>query len=128
VTISSMASNNAEFTLTGLTLPVTLTAGQSATFTLTFTPQASGATSGSISFVSNATNGPVAEFVTGTGTAPAQHSVSLSWTASTSTIVRYNIYRGTQSGGPYAPLGTGNGTATTYTDSTVQAGQPTSTW
>jgi hypothetical protein len=123
VTISSASSNNAEFTLTGLTLPVTLNAGQSSTFTLTFTPQASGATSGNISFASNATNAPIAESVTGTGTAAVQHSVSLSWTASTSTVTGYNIYRGTQSGGPYAVLGAGNGTATTYSDSTVQGGQ-----
>ena len=123
VTISSISSNNAEFTLTGLTLPMTLGAGQSATFTVTFTPQASGATSGSISFASNATNEPVAESVTGTGTAAVQHSVSLSWTESTSTVSGYNIYRGTQSGGPYAALGAGNGTATTYTDSSVQPGR-----
>ena len=123
VTIWSVSSNNAEFTLTGLTLPETLSPGQSATFTLRFSPQASGATSGNFSFTSNATNGLLAESVTGTGTAPVQHSVSLSWTASTSTMVDYKIYRGTQSGGPYAVLGSGNGTATTYTDGTVQSGQ-----
>jgi fibronectin type 3 domain-containing protein len=49
--------------------------------------------------------------------------VSLLWTASTSTIAGYNVYRGTQTGGPYAQVGTGNGTATTYTDSAVQSGQ-----
>lgn len=38
-------------------------------------------------------------------------------------MVDYKIYRGTQSGGPYAVLGSGNGTATTYTDGTVQSGQ-----
>jgi hypothetical protein len=123
VTISAAASTNAEFSLTGLTLPLTLNAGQSASFTVTFTPQAGGATSGSLSFTSNATNSPVAETVTGTGIVPTQHTVSLSWTASTSTIAGYNVYRGTQTGGPYAQVGTGNGTATTYTDITVQSGQ-----
>jgi hypothetical protein len=123
VTISSAASNNPEFTLSGLTLPVTLSAGQSAAFTLTFRPQASGATSGSISFASNATNAPVAESVTGTGTAAVQHSVSLSWTASTSTVVGYKMYRGTQSGGPYGVITTAPDPSTSYTDSTVQAGQ-----
>lgn len=123
VTISAAASTNAEFSLTGLTLPLTLNAGQSASFTVTFKPQAGGATSGSLSFTSNATNSPVAETATGTGIVPTQHTVSLSWTASTSTIAGYNVYRGTQTGGPYAQIGTGNGTATTYTDSTVQSGQ-----
>jgi hypothetical protein len=123
VTISSAASSNAEFALSGLTLPLSLSSGQSASFTVTFTPQASGATSGSISFTSNATNAPVAQSVSGTGTAAVQHSVSLSWTASTSTVVGYNIYRGSQNGGPYTAISTGNGAGTTYTDSTVRAGQ-----
>lgn len=38
--------------------------------------------------------------------AMAQHSVALSWTASTSTTVtHYGVYRGTTSGGPYVYLG-----------------------
>jgi len=49
--------------------------------------------------------------------------VSLSWAASTSTVVGYNVYRGTQSGGPYAVLNSAADASTTYTDSTVQAGQ-----
>jgi hypothetical protein len=121
VTISGAASNNAEFKLGGLSLPVTLNAGQSATFTVTFTPQASGASSGSLSFTSNATNSPTAEAVSGTGVAPVQHTASLGWTASTSTVIAYNVYRGIQTGGPYAQIGSANGT--NYADSTVQSGQ-----
>jgi Cep192 domain 4/Abnormal spindle-like microcephaly-assoc'd, ASPM-SPD-2-Hydin len=122
VTITSASSSNAEFALSGLSLPVSLSAGQSASFTARFAPQASGTTSGTITFVSNATNGPVAESVAGTGIAPPQHTVSLSWTASTSTVVGYNVYRGTQSGGPYAAVTTAPDAGTTYTDNTVQAG------
>lgn len=58
--------------------------------------------------------------------APAQtaHTVNLSWTASTSAGVGYNVYRGTVSGGPYtllnaAPLGTAT---LTYADATVTEG------
>jgi hypothetical protein len=123
VTISSAISNNAEFAVSGLALPVTLNAGQSANFTVIFTPQASGAASGSITFTSNATNTAAVASLTGTGTPAPQHSVSLSWTASTSTVVGYNVYRGALTGGPYAMLGSGNGTGTSYTDSSVQAGQ-----
>jgi hypothetical protein len=123
VTVSSVVSNNGEFSLSGLALPVTLNAGQSANYTLTFTPQASGAVAGSISFASNATNGTVSETLSGTGTPAPQHSVSLSWTASTSTVTGYNVYRGSQSGGPYAAISVGGGTGTTYADSTVSAGQ-----
>ena len=120
VTISGAASNNGEFKLGGLSLPVTLNAGQSATFTVTFTPQASGASSGSLSFTSNATNSPTAEAVSGTGVAPVQHTASLAWAASTSTVTGYNVYRGVQTGGPYAQIGSANGT--NYADGTVQSG------
>jgi hypothetical protein len=123
VTVSGVSSSNPEFTLTGLTLPMTLSAGQSAPFTLKFAPQASGTASATITFTSNATNPPVTESLTGTGTPAPQHSVSLSWTASTSTVVGYNVYRGTQSGGPYAVLNGAADASTSYTDSTVQAGQ-----
>ena len=122
VTITSVSSTNSEFTLSGLTLPATLNAGQSANFTLTFAPQASGSASATITFASNATNPPVAASVAGTGTAPPQHSVSLAWTASTSTVAGYNVYRGSQSGGPYVAVNSGLDATTSYTDNSVQAG------
>ena len=123
VTVTSVSSSNPEFTLTGLTLPVTLAVGQSAPFTWTFAPQASGAASATVTFTSNATNPPVTAALTGIGLPAPQHTVSLSWVASTSTVVGYNVYRGTQSGGPYAVLNSAADASTTYTDSTVQAGQ-----
>jgi Abnormal spindle-like microcephaly-assoc'd, ASPM-SPD-2-Hydin len=49
--------------------------------------------------------------------------VDLSWTASTSTVSGYNIYRATVSGGPYTIINPSLQSGTTYTDSTVQAGQ-----
>jgi hypothetical protein len=54
---------------------------------------------------------------------PTQHSVSLSWTASVSSVVGYNVYRGTQPSGPY-PLKVNSSphTGTSFTDSTVQSG------
>lgn len=54
------------------------------------------------------------------------HAANLSWTASTSSNVSYyNVYRGTTSGGPYTKIGstTANSGATTYSDTSVQAGQ-----
>jgi hypothetical protein len=123
VTVSSVASSNPEFTITGLSLPLTLNSGQSAPFTLTFTPRASGAASATLTFSSNATNASLAESLAGTGAAPPQHSVSLGWTASTSTVAGYNVYRGTQSGGPYAVLNGSPDASTSYTDTSVQAGQ-----
>lgn len=57
-------------------------------------------------------------------TGAVAHSVTLSWTASTSSnVTGYNVYRGVQSGGPYTKLTATAVTGTTYTDNAVQAGQ-----
>lgn len=54
------------------------------------------------------------------------HMALLNWTASISpNISYYNIYRGATSGGPYTKIAstTANSGATTYQDTSVQAGQ-----
>ena len=121
VTVSSATVTSAEFSLSGIGFPLTIAAGQSVPFTLTFAPQMSGSTSAITSFTSNASNSAV-ESLAGTGAAPPQHCVDLSWNAS-STVVGYNVYRGSQSGGPYAKINSALDASTTYTDSSVQAGQ-----
>jgi hypothetical protein len=81
VTVSSDTFNGSSaFAISGLSLPVTIPAGQQAQFTITFTPQGGGVASESVSFGSDASNSPTVETLTGTGTVPT-HSVSLSWTA-----------------------------------------------
>jgi len=120
VTVASASINSGEFVLSGLSLPATIPAGKSATFTVTFTPGASGAASASLSFSSNASNSP-AESMTGTGTAPVQQSVNLTWTA-TADAVGYNIYRSTTSGSGYTMINPSLDGTTAYTDSTVVSG------
>jgi Abnormal spindle-like microcephaly-assoc'd, ASPM-SPD-2-Hydin len=122
VTVSSASLNNSEFVLSGISLPATLPAGQSATFTVTFKPSASGATSASLSFSSNAANSPAVQTMTGTGAAATQHTVDLTWNTS-SGAVGYNIYRGSVSGGPYTMINSSLDGTTAYTDSTVVSGQ-----
>lgn len=53
------------------------------------------------------------------------HSVTLNWLASiSSNVAGYNIYRGTSSGGPYSTkVNPVLVTGTSYTDTTVQAGE-----
>ena len=122
VTVSSVNVNNSQFVVSGLTFPLTLAAGQSAQFTVTFTPQSTGAKSGTASFTSDAANSPTVLGVSGTGTAPAQHSVLLSWTASVSpNITGYNVYRSTSSGGPYSKIASLDPN-TSYTDGSVTNG------
>jgi hypothetical protein len=122
VTVSSASVSNPEFSLSGVIFPLTIAAGQSVPITLAFAPQASGTASGALSFATNASNSPT-ESLTGAGLAPPQHSVSLSWTASTSTVVGYNVYRGGTSGGPYTRINSALESSTNYADSSVQAGQ-----
>jgi len=122
ITLSSASSNNSAFTLNGLTLPMTLAAGQSVPFTVTFAPTASGAASAKISFfASNATS--ASETATGSG-ATVQHRVELSWSASTSTSVAgYNVYRATSATGSYSRINTVLNPSMNYSDGTVQSGQ-----
>lgn len=125
ITVSSASMsgvNDSEFALSGISLPATLAAGQSANFTVTFTPGASGAASASLSFSSNASNSPAVQTMTGTGTAPVQHIADLNWTAAAD-AVGYNIYRSTASGGVYTMINTSLDGTTAYTDSTVVSGQ-----
>lgn len=122
VTVSSATSTSPEFSLGGLSLPATIAAGQSASFTLTFAPQSSGTASGSISLTSNAANTPTVETLTGSGTATSLHSASLHWNSSPSVVVGYNVYRSATSGGPYTKVNPVLDASTSYIDSSVQGG------
>ena len=70
-----------------------------------------------------ATSSSISGSTTLTVTAQMQHSVALSWNASTSQgIAGYNAYRSTVSGGPYTLLNSSLIATTSYTDLTVQSG------
>jgi len=122
VIVSSASVSSAEFTLTGPALPLTIAAGQTAAFTLTFTPQAAGSASATVSFVTNAAGSPLTESLTGSGAAAPQHFVDLNWTASTSSVSGYNIYRSTTSGTGYVKLNSSLNAGTSYSDTSVTAG------
>ena len=125
VTVTATSTNNSVFTIGGFSLPHTITAGQSANFTITFSPLTSGAVSASLTFTSNAQPSTTNETLTGTGTPAPTHSVALSWNASTSqNISGYNIYRAgyTTSCGSFSKINAVVDTSTLYTDSSVTNG------
>ena len=122
VVISQITLSGAGYTMTGGSAPVTLAPLQTVTLSVQFGPAVAGTVSGNIAIVSNATGSPATVPLTGTGVAPVQHSVALTWNASTSTVAGYNVYRGTVSGGPYAKINSSLVAALNYTDSTVQNG------
>jgi hypothetical protein len=122
VSVSALSVSGTGFSVTGISLPVTLTAAQTATFNVVFTPASAGNSVGSITVVSTATTAPAAIALSGTGAQAATHTAALNWVASTSSVAGYNVYRGTKSGGSYTLVDSSLVTIMNYTDSTVQTG------
>jgi fibronectin type 3 domain-containing protein len=121
VTISQITVSGAGFGVTGGSSPVTLTPLQNLTLAAQFSPAVAGSVNGSISITSNATGSPAAVTLSGTGIALVQHSVALTWNASTSVVTGYNVYRTTTSGTGYAKVNSSLVGVLNYSDSTVQS-------
>jgi hypothetical protein len=121
VTVSSASSSSSQFTLDGASFPLTIAAGQSMSFNVAFTPQNSGAVSGSLTFASNGSSSQTLESLSGIGTV-TQYNVSLLWN-SASDVVGYNVYRSTAAKGTYSKINSTLNSGTAYTDSTVVSGQ-----
>ena len=126
VTVTAADTNNSAFSVSGLSLPLTIPAGQSIPFTVTFSPQASGAASGTLTFNSSAKPSTNTEALTGNGMPAPTYSVNLSWNASTSTnISGYNVYRALYGGscGSFGKINAVLNTSTLYTDNVVVDGK-----
>jgi hypothetical protein len=77
LTISQVSTSGAGFSGTGITLPLTLTPGQTASYTVQFAPSATGSASGQISFSSNSATNPTVS-LSGTGAAVQVLQLSVS--------------------------------------------------
>jgi len=122
IRVNSASTGSSEFTLSGISFPLNLSAGQSVNYTVKFTPASSGAASANLTF--SATGATAVESLSGTGAAASSHSVSLTWNRSTSSsVVGYNVYRGTVSGGPYSKINSALEASTGYSDASVVAGR-----
>src|SRR3989441_1021452 len=122
VSISQINVSGSGFSASGLTAPLTLAAGQTASFSVVFASTTAGTATGNVSLVSNATNSPTIA-LSASGVQPIPLARTLSWNPSLSAVVSYNVYRGTQSGGSYQKLNSLPAPTTTYTDNSVLAGQ-----
>ncbi len=69
VTITAVTTTGSGFSTTGITTPLNIAAGGSATFNAVFAPSTAGAVTGSVSLTSNAPNSPLAITLSGTGVA-----------------------------------------------------------
>src|SRR5262249_46062965 len=113
VTVTQLSMNSSVFSINGVSLPLTLNAGQSASGSIVFTPSSAGSTNRTRTAMSR--SGSVGSLgLTGNGAnpppppppPPGAHTVDLSWTASSTTgVVSYNIYRSGASAGPYSKIG-----------------------
>ena len=121
ITVSNVTISGAGLTASGVSNGQIITPAQVVTLTVTFAPAATGGVTGGVTVTSNASNSPVSISLSGTGV-PA-HSATLNWTASTSTVIGYDVYRGSISGGPYTLLTQSPISGTQYVDSSVTAGQ-----
>jgi Abnormal spindle-like microcephaly-assoc'd, ASPM-SPD-2-Hydin len=122
VTITGASSTNSEFTISGISFPVTVAAGTAVSFNAVFTAKATGSASGTLNFTSNAANSPTVESTTGSGSTTQPHNVTLSWQPA-STAAGYNVYRSIASGGPYSKINPVLNASGTYVDSSVAGGK-----
>jgi hypothetical protein len=99
-----------------------LAAGAQCSLVVIFEPTTTGAISGSLTITDSAGSAPQTVALSGTGIA-ATYRVAIAWAASSSSgVMGYNVYRSTISGSSYALLNSSPLGGTSYTDSTVTAG------
>ncbi len=125
ISVTSVSTSGAGVEVSSISTPFTLAPNQSSTFTVTFSPSSSGSASGAIYLANNSATGSLTIPTTGTGTTAStdsSHQVVLSWSASGPTVIGYDTYRGTVSGGPYTKLTSSPIAQTSYTDQSVTAG------
>jgi len=123
VTISTVTISGAGYTASGIQSGQIVTPGHTATLNVTFSPAGTGLIQGNVTVTSNAANPSSSITLSGTGLQAASHSVTLTWTASASSVSGYDVFRSPVSGGPYTMLNSTPDATTTYTDTAVQATQ-----
>ena len=128
VTIKQIALSGSGFAISGLRSETSLDPLQEVTFLITFHPLTKGAVTGSLKFITKELNAPVVMALAGDGVvagstpSSSKHVVNLSWDASHTKNVSYQVYRGEISGGPYTRLTASTTTALQYSDSNVESG------
>ena len=114
------------FSVSGPTLPLTLSTNQTATLTVQFDPTTAASESGTLTIVSTSTTNPTdVVTLTGTGVATA-YQVNLNWDAPTSSpdpVAGYNVYRTLSGGTSYQQINPSELTQASYEDTSVQTGQ-----
>ncbi len=137
LSVQGVTISGAGFGVSDLSPGFSLAPNQKVTFQVWFTPKVAGSAAATLTLLSANISSPETLSMSGSGVAatttppptnpppttpPAQHTVALTWNASTSTVVGYRIYRSETSGGSYTVLNGSALSALSYTDSTVASG------
>ncbi|MGB8323217.1 MAG: choice-of-anchor D domain-containing protein [Candidatus Acidiferrum sp.] len=107
LTVSQINVAGSGFSSNGVSLPISLNAGQSGNFNLQFAPSSAGAVTGSASLVSNAPGSPAVISLSGTGTA-ASRTLSFS----TSSVSFGNVNDGSSASQSVTVTNVGNSNVT----------------
>lgn len=132
ITISGITVAGAGFGFSNLSPGYSLSPSQSVTFQVWFKPTVSGPSSGTVSILSANLSSPETLSLSGTGTTstptptptptPLQHTVHLSWTASSSSVAGYRVYRSLSVGSGFQPITSSLVPSDLYDDATVVSG------
>ncbi|MFZ0304348.1 MAG: choice-of-anchor D domain-containing protein [Terracidiphilus sp.] len=124
VTLSAGSVSGTGYTISGVSFPLTLNPGQTATLEIEFDPTASGVSNGSITLTSNSSTGSTSTIsLSGTGEGGSSYEVNLTWdapTGSSDPVTGYNIYRAVSGSSTYELVNSSLNSTTAYSDTTVQ--------
>ena len=101
VSIAGVSVSGAGFSVSGGS-SMTLAPNQSETVTVNFNPKSKGSLAGTLTIASNAPTVKIS--LGGTALQGGNHSVGLTWTASTSPVIGYFVYRRTGTTGTFSRL------------------------
>ena len=126
ITVSLATVTGTGFSLVGSSLPLVLSAGQSASIQVQFDPTTTGSSTGTLVIVSTSlTNPTTIVTLSGTGVTVA-YEVNLAWDAPASSadpVAGYDVFRSSDGGSTYQVLNSAPISQTSYVDTTVQEGQ-----
>lgn len=124
VTLQQNSVSGPSFSASGIGAGVTLPPGQYVTLSVSFQPSETGKVGGTVSLASSTSSSPINIPLSGNGVVASQ-AAELSWSASPSPIVGYNVYRtsAVQPFSSWTKLNSSPVATTSYTDWDVQTGQ-----